>query len=169
MCAEVLADPATFSSDTSSLLPDQEDLQLFSRGNIVTMDPPRHREVRALVNQAFTPRVVAGLEPRIAEVTTTLLDEVARATGSFDLVDALAYPLPVTVIAELLGVPAAGPAAVPPLGGRRSSPCRSADATVLPSEDRLEQVGPVMREMNDYLLQHIRARRATPPTTCSGG
>ena len=72
--AEVLADPATFSSDTSSLVPDQEDLRLFSRGNIVAMDPPRHREVRALVNQAFTPRVVAGLEPRIAEVT----DHAAR-------------------------------------------------------------------------------------------
>src|SRR4029079_15218277 len=49
--AEVLADPATFSSDTSSLMPDQEDLRLFSRGNIVNMDPPRPRPVRARVHQ----------------------------------------------------------------------------------------------------------------------
>jgi cytochrome P450 len=156
----VLADPATFSSDTSSLMPDQEDLQLFSRGNIVSMDPPRHREVRTLVNQAFTPRVVAGLEPRIAEVTTTLLDEVADG-DSFDLVDALAYPLPVTVIAELLGVPAQDL----PLFRRWAQglfAVQSADATVLPTEDRIAEVAPVMREMNTYLLQHIRGRRAHP-------
>jgi cytochrome P450 len=158
--SEVLADPATFSSDTSSLMPDQEDLQLFSRGNIVSMDPPRHREVRTLVNQAFTPRVVAGLEPRIAEVTTTLLDEVADG-DSFDLVDALAYPLPVTVIAELLGVPAQDL----PLFRRWAQglfAVQSADATVLPTEDRIAEVAPVMREMNTYLLQHIRGRRAHP-------
>jgi cytochrome P450 len=158
--SEVLSDPATFSSDTSSLMPDQEDLQLFSRGNIVSMDPPRHREVRTLVNQAFTPRVVAGLEPRIAEVTTALLDEVADR-DSFDLVDALAYPLPVTVIAELLGVPARDL----PLFRRWADglfSVQSADATVLPAEDRTAEVAPVMREMNSYLLQHIRDSRAQP-------
>jgi len=156
----VLADPATFSSDTSSLMPDQEDLQLFSRGNIVSMDPPRHREVRTLVNQAFTPRVVAGLEPRIAEVTATLLDEVGDR-DTFDLVDALAYPLPVTVIAELLGVPAQDL----PIFRRWAQglfSVQSADATVLPAEDRTAQVAPVMREMNSYLLQHIRESRAEP-------
>jgi len=158
--SEVLADPATFSSDTSSLMPDQEDLQLFSRGNIVSMDPPRHREVRTLVNQAFTPRVVAGLEPRIAEVTTALLDEVADR-DSFDLVDALAYPLPVTVIAELLGVPAQD---LPLFRGWADGlfSVQSADATVLPTEDRTAEVVPVMREMNSYLLQHIRDSRAQP-------
>jgi cytochrome P450 len=66
------------------------------------MDPPRHRTLRALVSQAFTPRVVADLEPRIAALTTELLDEAGER---FDLVDALAYPLPVIVIADLLGVP----------------------------------------------------------------
>jgi cytochrome P450 len=156
----VLADPATFSSDTSSLMPDQEDLQLFSRGNIVSMDPPRHREVRTLVNQAFTPRVVAGLEPRIAEVTTTLLDEVGDR-DSFDLVDALAYPLPVTVIAELLGVPAQDL----PIFRRWAQglfSVQTEDATVLPAEDRIAQVAPVMREMNSYLLQHIQDSRSQP-------
>jgi cytochrome P450 len=158
--SRVLADPATFSSDTRSLVPDQEELQLFSRGNIVAMDPPRHREVRALVNQAFTSRVVAGLEPRIAEVTTALLDQV-EGQQAFDLVDALAYPLPVTVIAELLGVPAEDL----PLFRRWAQglfSVQSTDATVLPTEETIAQVTPVMREMNDYLLQHIRQRRAHP-------
>ena len=70
----VLSDPAVFSSDLTALQPDQDDLALFQRGNFVRMDPPQHRKLRTLVSQAFTPRVVAGLEPRIAELTTELLD-----------------------------------------------------------------------------------------------
>jgi cytochrome P450 len=158
--SQVLADPATFSSDTSALLPDQEDLRLFSRGNIVNMDPPHHRQVRTLVNQAFTPRVVAGLEPRIVEVTTALLDRV-RGRQAFDLVDALAYPLPVTVIAELLGVPARDMALFRSWADGLFS-VQATDATVLPTEEQTAEVAPVVREMNDYLLQHIRHRRKHP-------
>lgn len=158
--SQVLADPATFSSDTSALLPDQEDLRLFSRGNIVNMDPPHHRQVRTLVNQAFTPRVVAGLEPRIVEVTTTLLDRV-RGRQGFDLVDALAYPLPVTVIAELLGVPARDMALFRSWADGLFS-VQATDATVLPTEEQTAEVAPFVREMNDYLLQHIRHRRTHP-------
>jgi cytochrome P450 len=69
------------------------------------MDPPRHRQLRNLVSQAFTPRMVAQLEPRITAITNELLDHVADA-GEMDVVRDLAYPLPVTVIAELLGIPA---------------------------------------------------------------
>ena len=74
----VLSDPARFSSDLGSLMPEQEDLQLFQKGNFVRLDPPRHRKLRGLVSQAFTPRMVAGLEPRIADVTTELLDATER-------------------------------------------------------------------------------------------
>jgi cytochrome P450 len=98
----VLSDPAVFSSDLTVLQPDQDDFALFQRGNFVRMDPPQHRKLRTLVSQAFTQRVIAGLEPRIAELTTELLD---RAGERFDLIDAVAYPLPVIVIAELLGIP----------------------------------------------------------------
>ena len=100
----VLSDPAMFSSDLTHLFPAQDDLALFQKDNFVRMDPPRHRKLRGLVSQAFTPRMVAGLEPRIAEITTELLD----ATGGgerLDLIESLAYPLPVIVIAELLGIP----------------------------------------------------------------
>ena len=162
----VLGDPATFSSDTRVVLPEpeREDLSLFARGNIVNMDPPRHREVRALVNQVFTPRVVAGLEPRISEVTTSLLDaadDASEGKAAFDLVDALAYPLPVTVIAELLGVPAEDMAVFRRWADGLFS-VQVSDATVLPTEEMTEQVVPIMREMSDYLLLHIRARRDAP-------
>jgi len=67
-------------------------------------DPPDHTRLRRLVSKAFTARVVQGLEPRIAELVDDALDRAAEA-GSLDVVADLAYPLPVTVICELLGVP----------------------------------------------------------------
>ena len=94
----VLNEYATFSSAT------------FNGGSdplgssMLQMDPPRHRQLRNLVTQAFTPRMVAQLEPRITAITNELLDHVAAA-GQMDVVGDLAYPLPVTVIAELLGIP----------------------------------------------------------------
>ncbi len=156
----VLSDPAVFSSDLTARLPEQDDVALFERGNLVRMDPPRHRQLRALVGQAFTPRVVADLEPRIAELTTGLLDDVGER---FDLVDALAHPLPVIVIAELLGVPTAdrglfrGWADV--LLGQEVDPDQPLEEA---GEQALAAVVPTMREMNAYFLDHIRARRADP-------
>jgi cytochrome P450 len=73
--------------------------------SIISLDPPRHRQLRSLVTQAFTPRAVARLESRIEAITRELLDAVAER-GEMDVIAELAYPLPVIVIAELLGVPA---------------------------------------------------------------
>ena len=96
--ARVLNEYATFSSASF----DDESDPIGS--SILQMDPPRHRQLRSLVSQAFTPRMVAQLEPRITAITNELLDNVI-ATGQMDVVGNLAYPLPVTVIAELLGIP----------------------------------------------------------------
>ena len=74
--------------------------------SIITMDPPRHRQLRSLATLAFTPRTIAQLEPRIAEIVHEQLDKVA-AQGHMDIIEDLSYPLPVTVIAELLGIPLA--------------------------------------------------------------
>lgn len=68
-------------------------------------DPPVHTRLRKLVSKAFTPRAVQQLRPRIQEIVDELLD-AAAAKGTFDLVTDLAYPTPVIVIAEMLGVPA---------------------------------------------------------------
>ncbi|GLZ28516.1 cytochrome P450 [Lentzea sp. NBRC 105346] len=98
---KVLSDPATFSNDT--LIGDSPEMDVI-RGllqyDIGMMDPPKHRTMRSFVNQAFTPRVTAQLEPQIAAITSRLLS----STGP-DLVAGLTDPLPVTVIASLLGVP----------------------------------------------------------------
>ncbi len=105
--ARVLSDSATFSSDGHRMAQsggfEGEADPIGS--SILRMDPPRHRHLRNLVSQAFTPRMVAQLEPRISAITNGLLDHV-DAAGEMDVVRDLAYPLPVTVIAELLGIPA---------------------------------------------------------------
>jgi cytochrome P450 len=72
--------------------------------NLLAKDGDDHRRLRRLVNQAFTPRMVAGLRPRIQEIADALLDGVADR-GRMELMDDYAFPLPITVIAELLGIP----------------------------------------------------------------
>ncbi len=97
----VLSDYAAFSSERGG--PDSSNPLGAS---IISTDPPRHRQLRALVTQAFTPRTVAQLEPRIESIVADLLDAVA-GKGEMDVIGDFAYPLPVIVIAELLGIPTA--------------------------------------------------------------
>jgi cytochrome P450 len=70
----------------------------------IPTDAPEHTQMRNLVNRGFTPRRIAALEPRIREITRRALDQIDPA--DFDLVRELNVPLPVTVIAKLLGVEA---------------------------------------------------------------
>lgn len=70
---------------------------------MIVKDPPDHTRLRKLVSKAFSPRMVEQLAPHIQDVVNTLLDAVI-AKGSFDLVQDLALPLPMTIIAEMLGV-----------------------------------------------------------------
>ncbi|MDT3395907.1 cytochrome P450 [Streptomyces sp. B1866] len=71
------------------------------------LNPPDHTRLRGLVSKAFTPRMVARLAPRVEQVTAELLDAALARGGPVDLIDALASPLPVIVISELLDVPLA--------------------------------------------------------------
>ena len=73
---------------------------------LLFMDAPDHTRLRGLISKAFTPRTVEQLRPRIAELTEELLAPL-REAGRFDVIGDFAFPLPVTVICELLGVPAA--------------------------------------------------------------
>ncbi len=112
--------------------------------NLLNMDPPQHRRFRALVTQAFTPRAVAQLADRIVQIVTTLLDNVAPG-GMIDVIDHLAYPLPVIVIAELLGIP-------------------QEDRTLFKawSDEVIESMENQNEQMNDYFLRVIEARRKHP-------
>ncbi len=101
-CWQVLRSPG-ISSDRSKAT-----LAPTARGprtrNFLHLDAPDHTRLRRLVSRAFTPRVVAGLEPMIRSCVADLLT-AAAARGSLDVVADLAYPLPTRVICELLGVP----------------------------------------------------------------
>jgi pimeloyl-[acyl-carrier protein] synthase len=75
--------------------------------SMLFVDPPDHTRLRTLVSKAFTPAAVERLRPRVEELVTGLLDRVVAGAGAMDVVEELAYPLPVTVICELFGVPEA--------------------------------------------------------------
>ena len=78
----------------------------YATKSLIHSDPPDHTRLRALVNKAFTPRVVEGMRPRIQELCDELLD-AALGGGPIDLIRDLAGPLPTIVIAEIVGVPRA--------------------------------------------------------------
>jgi cytochrome P450 len=104
----VLGDYMTFSSDPqrsdSLLLPFTERAATpFQRPSLLQSDPPYHRTLRGVIASAFTPMIIAKLQPHIETIAHEMLNEVI-AKGSIDLIDDLAYPLPVTIIAELLGI-----------------------------------------------------------------
>ena len=88
----------TLSSRQQAMLPPAEEFTMLF------IDPPDHTRLRVLVNEAFTQRAVDDLEPRIRSILGSLLDDIEDPAG-FDLMQAVARPLPVFVIAEMLGVP----------------------------------------------------------------
>ncbi|MEV4079181.1 cytochrome P450 [Nonomuraea fuscirosea] len=80
---------------------------LARRQSFIAMDPPEHTQFRRLVSAGFTPRRVAGLEPRIRDITRGYLQEALDAGGEFDFIADMAQNIPADVISELVGVPAA--------------------------------------------------------------
>lgn len=112
-CLRVMRDAETFSSDVmqaggslaTALREQRRETPLGETRTVLGSDPPTHTRLRSIVNRAFTPRRAAALRPHIEDVTASLLAQ-APDEGDWDLMRGLAQPLPVIVIAELLGVPA---------------------------------------------------------------
>lgn len=77
---------------------------LFGKGNLPLVDGMDHTRLRGLVSKAFTPRFIENLRPRIQQIADELLDQAA-AKGEMDIVEDYAYPLPINVISDMLGVP----------------------------------------------------------------
>lgn len=123
----------------------------------IFFDPPRHTKLRALIAKAFTPRVVANLEPRIRAMSRQLLDETIER-GEMDLAVDFAVPLPMRVIAELLGVPAADW----PRYKRWSDSILKIANTISPDEaaQTIEEYRAVTAEMRGVLPEWIAEGRA---------
>ncbi len=131
----------------------------FIDSHMLNRDGDDHRRLRRLVSKAFTPRMIERLRPRIQEIADELLDGVA-AGGEMDLVSAFAFPLPITVIAELLGVPAA----------ERDRFREWSDAMVRPAlaAADMERFEVSLHEFAGYLRTLFEERRRVPRDDLSG-
>jgi cytochrome P450 len=128
------------------------------RRSILTSDPPYHKQLRSVISSAFTSNTIWKLRPRIEEICHGMLDKVI-GQGHMDLINDLAYPLPVTVIAELLGIPP----------DDRDTFKRWADELIgsttssssnLPADSKSEQIFKrVQNEMDSYFIDIIEKRR----------
>ena len=114
-CLDVLRDARFSADDRNYAAYEQERAAAIQDGLVdpsepeepvmLRRDPPDHTRLRSLVNKAFTPRAIEKLQPRIEEIASGLLDDL-ESRREFDLIADFAVPLPVTIIAEMLGVPA---------------------------------------------------------------
>jgi cytochrome P450 len=149
-----LTDHETFGSNVSPARDVKFDWLLF-------MDPPRHDRVRALMTRAFTPRTIANLAPRVAELSAQLLEPLV-ARRAFDLTREFAEPLPMMVIAELLGLDLHEW----PRLRTWSEAIVSLASTIVGSPEQAAAASASFAradaEMADYVAAHLNARQRTP-------
>lgn len=150
---QALTDHETFSSS------------MFTAGRrnpewLIFFDSPRHTKLRALVSRAFTPRSIAGLEPRIRELAAGLLER-ASERGAMDFAADFSVPLPLMVIAEMLGIPSADWQRF----RRWSDVILDLSYTISGGEEALkaaQEYQVVTAEMSEYLVDLLDLRRSTP-------
>ncbi|MGI8315221.1 cytochrome P450 family protein [Halobacillus mangrovi] len=92
------------SSDPSQASQENGDFNIF-QNMMLDVDPPDHTRLRKLVQPYFNPKTIKDLKPRISEIADALLDKASEKQGPVDLIDEFAFPLPIIVISELLGIP----------------------------------------------------------------
>jgi hypothetical protein len=127
--------------------------------SMLDRDPPDHTRLRALVSKAFTPRVVEKLRPHVQDIVNGLLDRVA-ARGSMDLLADFAYPLPVIVICEMLGVPVKDQERFKQWG---EDMARGLDTILLPPDSDVAKRSQAARQaLAEYFADLIAERRARP-------
>ena len=127
--------------------------------SMLDRDPPDHTRLRGLVSKAFTPRVIEQLRPHIQQIVDGLLDKVEGGPG-MDLIEQFAYPLPVIVICEMLGVPVADHER---FKGWGLDIARGLDAIMLPPDSPVAERSMHARHaLAAYFRELIAARRAAP-------
>jgi len=127
--------------------------------SMLDRDPPDHTRLRGLVSKAFTPRVIEQLRPHIQQIVDGLLDKVEGKPG-MDLIEQFAYPLPVIVICEMLGVPVADHER---FKGWGLDIARGLDAIMLPPDSPVAERSMHARHaLAAYFRELIAARRAAP-------
>jgi cytochrome P450 len=151
-----LADPRVAKDWVTHMTPEDFDInvdpvQAYLDQHMLNLDPPDHTRLRRLVVKAFTPRRVAALRPRICAVADELLDAMADGPAELELIEAFAFPMSVTVICELIGVP---------VGDRQSF--RLWSETVLSSQGTREEIRASAVAMYEYFTHLVTERRRAP-------
>ena len=156
----ILRDHRNFSSDPRkrelskrqrAALPSPDDYTMLF------LDPPDHTRLRSLVNKAFTRRAINALEPNVRALLQGLLDGVEDPASGFDLMEAVAHPLPVIVIAEMLGVPPEDRARFRVWSNQRA---RLLEPTI--SQKEREVAAEAAKALDEYFTPVIETRRAAP-------
>jgi cytochrome P450 len=142
--------------------PDQHYLRIFGPNsealnrNMLNSDPPEHSRLRRIVSQAFAPRRIEALRPRVAQIVETLLDRIVPR-GEAELMHDFAIPLPLMVISELLGIPEADHERVLDW----TQVIRTSGSSERPEEDRAA-VQEAQLRLHHYLADFVRDKRARP-------
>ncbi|WP_316770993.1 cytochrome P450 [Streptomyces sasae] len=136
--------------------PEHEPFHTLNDHGMLDLEPPDHTRIRRLVSKAFTPRTVERLKPYVAKLAGELVDGLVEAGGG-DLLKDVAEPLPVAVIAEMLGIPEADRA---PLRPWSADICGMYELN--PSEETAARAVRASVEFSEYLLELIAERRAEP-------
>ncbi|BBY58148.1 cytochrome P450 [Mycolicibacterium sarraceniae] len=164
-CDDVLRHPDSCSDRMKSTAAQQavaegQDIRPFGAPGFLFLDPPDHTRLRRLVSKAFSPRVVKALEPDITGFVDGLLDKVADS-DHFDVIEALAHPLPVAVICRLLGVPIEDE---PQFSSASTLLAQGLDpfVTFTGETQGLEQRLEAGLWLRDYLRELLEQRRAQP-------
>ncbi|MEU6194367.1 cytochrome P450 [Streptomyces sp. NPDC047061] len=137
-------------------VPEHEPFHTLNDHGMLDLEPPDHTRIRRLVSKAFTPRTVERLKPYVARLAGELVDGLV-AGGGGDLLTDVAEPLPVAVIAEMLGIPEADRA---PLRPWSADICGMYELS--PSEDTAAKAVRASVEFSDYLRELIAERRKEP-------
>ena len=140
----------TLSSRQRAMLPPPDEFTMLF------LDPPDHTRLRSLVTKAFTPKAINDLEPRIRGILGSLLDDI-EDPAEFDLMQAVARPLPVIVIAEMLGVPPEDRDVFRIWSAQRA---RMLEPTIGPDEREAGEAA--SRAFDAYFRPIVEARRAEP-------
>jgi cytochrome P450 len=152
----VMHDHEHFSNKGPPPPPEAYQGRLAGSRNLLGADPPVHSQLRRLVSRDFTPRRIRELEPRIREIAAGILDRAER-TGEFDVVKDLANVLPVTVIAEMLGVPVELNATFKEWSDKLIDAGNNLPGTPTPAD-----VIKTLDALTDYFESEIEKRRKNP-------
>jgi unspecific monooxygenase len=136
--------------------PEHEPFHTLNDHGMLDLEPPDHTRIRRLVSKAFTPRTVEQLKPYVSKLAGELVDRLVAAGGG-DLLTDVAEPLPVAVIAEMLGIPESDRA---PLRPWSADICGMYELS--PSEDTAARAVRASVEFAEYLRELIAARRKEP-------